>query len=1075
MKLAEIAIRRPVTVSMATAAILIFGLVAFQRLPLSLLPDITYPSLTIETKYPQAASGEVENLVTRPIEEAVAIVSGVQRVSSRSRPGVSEVVLEFGWGTPMDLAALDVREKLDLVPLPRDAEKPNLLRFDPSNDPILRVILSGPTSQVELRRIAEKSIRPDLESIDGVAAVKIHGGLEEEIHVLLDETRLAAVGLTIQDVVRALARNNVNIAGGSLYEHEARYLVRTLSEFRHLSDLERVVLREDGGRKILLGDVAEVRRATREREHIVRINGQEGVELAIFKEGDANTVQVARVVKERLNRIQRQMEQQGRLAGTRMDVLFDQSRFIEASIREVTNNAVYGGLIAILVLYLFLGQFRPTFIIGFSIPFSVIATFFVMYLLDVKLNVMSLGGLALGVGMLVDNAIVVLESIVRHARGGTALEEAARRGTREVGAAVTASTLTTIAVFLPISFIEGVAGQLFKDLALTVTISLLVSMIGAFALIPMLYAYGASARGVSAELETSGFKRVVLYTLPVSVIVAIRLALRMLGRVVALALRLSARLIEGGLRVYDRLYPLVLRQAVGHRAWVLLGVTLLALLAFGIARFVGVEFMPPISQGEFTFQIELPDGTPLSHTEKVLREIEGKVRRLPAVQTCMVLIGRNANASWISTESHENAAVLNVQVRARRGQDPREVEARAIEEIREILESYPDLEYKLQRPSFFSFRTPIEVEVYGDDIEATSAVARRLEAALRNIPGLTDVQSSWQEGSPEIHVTFLRDRLVRYGLDIAGVAQTLRNKVRGEVATEFREGDDKIDIRVWARPTDRDSVQDLENLTIGRVQNVPIPLKAVARIEMGRGPNEIRRIDQKRAIVISANLEGRSLGSASRLIQQAIEQVPMPPGVLAVLSGQHEEFRRSARSLYLVGGLAIFLVYFVMAAQFESLLQPMILMGTVPLGAIGVVLMLGLTGQSLSVIVLMGFIVLAGIVVNNGIVLIDYVNTLRRRGMSLMDALIEGGKVRIRPILMTTLTTILGLLPMALSSGEGSEIRAPLALTLIGGLSVSTVLTLVVIPVLYSLTVRGPGASVTRFGKSWVRNVQGDR
>ncbi|MCS7312820.1 MAG: efflux RND transporter permease subunit [Acidobacteria bacterium] len=1059
MKLAELSIRRPVTVSMATAAIFIFGLVAFQRLPLSLLPDITYPSLTIETRYPQAASGEVENLVTRPIEEAVAIVSGVQRIFSRSRPGVSEVVLEFGWGTPMDLAALDVREKLDLVPLPRDAEKPNILRFDPSNDPILRVILSGPPSQVELRRIAEKSIRTELESIEGVAAVKIHGGLQEEIHVLLDETRLAAVGLTIQDVIRSLDRNNVNIAGGSLYEREARYLVRTLSEFRQLGDLAGVVLREDGGRKVLLGDVAEVRRTTREREAIVRINGQEGVELSIFKEGDANTVQVARVVKERLDQIREQMRLQDRFAGIRIDILFDQSRFIEASIREVTNNAVYGGLIAVLVLYLFLSQFRPTFIVGFSIPFSVVATFFVMYLLDIKLNIMSLGGLALGVGMLVDNAIVVLESIVRHGRGGSAPAEAAVGGTQEVGTAVIASTLTTIAVFLPISFIEGVAGQLFKDLALTVTVALLVSMVGSFALIPMLYAYGASRREGPTRFETTGFKRVVLYTFPASILATVRRIGQLMGRGVALALRPLARGIEDVLRVYDRLYPVVLRQAVAHRAWTLLGVTLLAFLALGMTRFMGVEFMPSLSQGEFAFQIELPDGTPLNRTEAVLRDIEAKVRRLPAVQTCMVLIGRNANVGWISTESHENAAVLNVQVQAQRGQNLRHLETLVIEEIRKILESYPDLTYKLQRPSLFSFRTPVEVEVYGEDVEAARAVARHLETALRRIPGLTDVQSSWQEGSPEVRVTFLRDQLARYGLNIIEVAQTLRNKVRGETATEFREGDDKIDIRVWARPDDRDSVQDLANLTVARVQGVPIPLKAVAHIEMGRGPDEIRRVDQKRAIVISANLQGIRLGSASRLIQQAIEQVPMPPGVSAVLSGQHEEFRRSSRSLLLVAGLAIFLVYFVMAAQFESLLQPLILMVTVPLGAIGVILMLGLTGQSLNVIVLMGFIVLAGIVVNNGIVLVSYINALRRRGLPWMEALIEGGRVRVRPILMTTLTTILGLLPMALSAGEGSEIRAPLALTLIGGLTLSTVLTLVVIPVLYSFTVRDPSAA----------------
>src|SRR5688572_2033000 len=475
MKIAEISIRRPITVGMVTVAVLMFGLVAFGRLPLNLPPDISYPSLTVETKYPQAAPNEVENLVSKPIEEVVAVVSGGQRIYSRSRAGVSEVTMEFGWDTNMDFAALDVREKLDLVQLPRDTEKPNILRFDPSNDPILRVILSSPsTNLVALREFAEKTIKKDLESIDGIAAVKINGGLEEEIHVFLDETKVASVGLTVQDVVTTLSRNNVNIAGGSLYENEARYLVRTLNEFQTVSELNDLVVREDEQRKIFLRDVARIERGTKEREIITHINGQEGVEMAIFKEGDANTVQVARVAKDRLKLLQEGANKEGNgngngnsqensalaKSGIQMEIMFDQSKFIQDAINDVRSNAIVGGLIAIFVLFLFLKEFRATSIIALTIPISIIGTFFVMYQLNIKLNIMSLGGLALGVGMLVDNAVVVLESIVRHYKEGKSLAVAAYEGTKEVGLAVSATTLTTVVVFLPISFIEGIAGQL---------------------------------------------------------------------------------------------------------------------------------------------------------------------------------------------------------------------------------------------------------------------------------------------------------------------------------------------------------------------------------------------------------------------------------------------------------------------------------------------------------------------------------------------------------------------------------------------------------------------------------------
>jgi HAE1 family hydrophobic/amphiphilic exporter-1 len=1060
MKIAEISIRRPITVGMVTVAVLMFGIVAFGRLPLNLLPDISYPSLTVETKYPQAAPNEVENLVTKPIEEVVAVVSGGQRMFSRSRAGVSEVTMEFGWDTNMDFAALDVREKLDLAQLPRDAEKPNILRFDPSNDPILRVILSSSHSNlVALREYAEKTIKKDLESIDGIAAVKINGGLEEEIHVFLDETRLANVGLTVQDVTTTLSRNNVNIAGGSLYENEARYLVRTLNEFQRVDELNHLVVREDAFRKILLKDVARIERGTKEREIITRINGKEGVEMAIFKEGDANTVQVARVAKDRLKMIQEGAGNKNGngnkentaivKSGIEMEIMFDQSKFIQESIDDVRSNAIFGGLIAILILFLFLREFRSTSIIGLSIPISVIATFFVMYQLNIKLNIMSLGGLALGVGMLVDNAVVVLESITRHYKQGKTLAAAAYDGTSEVGLAVTASTLTTVVVFLPISFIEGIAGQLFKDLAITVTVSLLVSMIASFALIPMLFSRGVQKGAMEVPNYKWRASKFIFLSIPGGITRGLRFVFRFLGRLLSRAMRPLIHLTNSALEAFNRMYPGVLRSAVRHRGLVLLASAALLFLSVLVIGQLGIELIPPLSQGEFSFEMELPEGTPLRETNTTLLSIEEQVRKLPEVANCMVLIGRNANVSWTAAESHENSAVMNIKVQ---GEDLKFAEEAASQKIRQMLNRYPDLTYKLQRPSLFSFRTPIEVEVYSDDLEAASLAASRIESNLERLGGLTDIKSSWEEGSPEAHIIFNRDQLSRFNLRLEDVANILKSKVQGEVATEFREGDDEIDIRVWNEVMTRNSIQDLASMTVARVNEVPIPLSQVATVHMGRGPNEIRRVNQKRAIVLSANLQGVSLGRVSEQIKKMLAETQLPGNVTATLGGQSEELQRSFQSLYLVAALAFFLVYFVMAAQFESLLQPFILMFTVPLALIGIAAILWLTGQTISVIVIMGFIILAGIVVNNGIILVDYINNMRKQGMPLVDAMIEAGKVRIRPILMTTLTTLLGMIPMAFTTGEGSEIRAPLAITLIGGLSVSTMLTMIIIPVLYSIT-----------------------
>ncbi|MEI6668738.1 MAG: efflux RND transporter permease subunit [Acidobacteriota bacterium] len=1044
MSLVTLSVRRPVAVGMLVVAVAIFGAVSFTRLPVNLLPEISYPTLTIETKYAGAAPSEVESLITRPVEESVGVISGVQRLTSRSRSGLSQVTLEFAWKTNMDLATLDAREKLDLVTLPRDAQKPAILRFDPSSDPILRLGLSGAGDLAAVRRIAEDVVKKDLESIDGLASVKVEGGLERQIEVRVDESRLASVGLTVQDVLTALARNNVNLAGGSIYEHEARYLVRTLNEFQNVDDVAKTIVRDLGGRQVMLHDVAEVGWGHKDREVVARINGQESVSLNVYKEGDANTVAVARAVKARLQRIQKTLP-----AGMTLATVFDQSTFIEGAISEVVNNGWQGGLLAILVIFFFLREARSTAVIALSIPISVVATFIIMHQMGLSLNIMSLGGLALGIGLLVDDSIVVLEVIARHREAGKSVFQSAIDGTREVQGAVVASTLTTVAVFLPIVFVEGVGGQLFKDQALTVSFSILASLVISLTLIPMLTAKFGTAEPVAPLAVPEGrmarSRHFVFYTAPVAILRGLRRAIAWAVMPVGWILWPMLWVFERVETIVYRMYPRMIAGAL-RRPWLVLGTAalLFALSMAGVSR-LGVELIPPMSQGEFSFEVKLPEGTPIESTDRVLADLARRAKQVPGVDNVFSTAGGGRGGADQGSRA-ENVGELLVLMRNR---NDKVAEESGIGQIRRTLAQFPDATATFSRPSFFTFRTPVELELYGDDYENLRRVAGQTVARLQTIHGLADLTSSADAGSPEVRIRFKPDQLARLDLTPESVSQTLRTKVKGEVATRISEGDREIDVIVRAADASRDEVADVVGMIVQRRGGVAIPLRAVASAELATGPSEIRRVGQRRAVVISGNLQGRDLGSVTADIERTVAAAGLPAWVTAKMGGQNLEISTSFRSLYLAIGLAVFLVYFVMAAQFESLLHPLIIMFSIPMGAVGVVAALVATGHRVSVIVLIGVVMLAGIVVKNAIVLIDHVNQRRRGGLSTHDALIEAGRVRLRPILMTTATAILGLIPMALGLGEGAEIRAPMAVTVIGGLAVSTVLTLIVIPTMY--------------------------
>jgi HAE1 family hydrophobic/amphiphilic exporter-1 len=1060
MKLVKFSITRPVTITMVFVAAVIFGWVAFDRLPINLLPDISYPTLTVRTEYPGTAPGEVENLVSKPIEESVGVVSGVVRTSSISRPGVSDVIVEFEWDTNMDFASLDIREKLDMLALPTDAEVPIVLRFDPSLDPIMRIALYGEENLIALRLVAEERIKQELESLDGVAAVQVSGGLEEEIQVELDAAKLASLGIPITQVTTRLGQENVNLTGGTLKEGEAEFIVRTLNEFQTVDEINDIVIGLRNNVPVVLRDVAKVRKSHKERNLITRVNNLESVEIAIYKEADQNTVMVARRVKEKLDAIRAEWEKFG--VKDKLVIIADQSEFIQQSVDEVLNTAIYGGILAVLVLWLFLRNVKSTVIISLSIPISVIVTFFLMYISGVTLNIMSLGGLALGVGMLVDNSIVVLEAIDRYRKQGLSPAEASDKGASEVGVAVTASTLTTVCVFLPIIFVQGIAGQLFNDQALTVTFSLIASLLVALTLIPMLSSMAirideTANTASESTASTSRFGKwrqkfgAGLVNLAAALLSGVRWLFAKIGQGLNFILAPVYRAFESGFGKLQSRYPKLIDTIMPRRGRLLAATLFLFLLSLGGVSLVGTELVPEMSQGEFYIDIKLPVGTPVEQTDMALRTVAAVVSQQPESETVYTMAGASEQAGFSSSEERENLGQVHVKLKPG---NIGEREQSVMDRLRAELNHLPGMEFKFSRPTLFSFKTPIEVEVRGYNLTELERVSLELAQQMREIPGLKDVKASTEGGNPEVQIVFNRRRVAALGLDINSIGSVVRNKVQGEVATEFTRQDRKIDIRVRASEEQRRNVNDLRRLIVNPASAVPVPLASIADVRLERGPSEIRRIDQERVALVTANLSGRDLGSVTVDIQKQIDQLQLPPDFLVRMGGQQREMATSFDSMKLAIALAVFLVYLVMASQFESLVHPFVIMFTIPFGLIGVILTLLVTRTVISVVVLIGVIMLAGIVVNNAIVLIDYINQLRKEGMPKLKAIKQAGQIRMRPIFMTTLTTILGLLPMALGFGEGAELRTPLAVTVIGGLAIGTLLTLVVIPMVYAVVER---------------------
>lgn len=1067
MKLVDVAVNRPVAVWMFTLAVLLFGLVAVGRLAVNLLPDLSYPSLTVRTLYVGAAPAEVEQLVSKPIEEALGIVKGARKVTSVSRAGRSDVVLEFDWGTDMDMAMLEVREKLDVLFLPLDIDKPLLLRFNPNLDPVVRLALSRDNmtkaDQVALRTFAEEEFRRKLEAISGIAAVRPDGGLMQEIQILVDPQKLSQLQLDINLISQRLKAENINLAGGRLETPAYDYLVRTINQFADLAEIENLYLATVHGTQVRLKDVAQVRDAYADRQSISYINGKQAIELAIYKEGDANTVKVAETLLARIPELQKMLP-----AGYQLTVLYDQSQFIKQAIDDVKSSGLVGGLLAMLVLYLFLRNVWTTIIVSVSIPLSVIATFNLMYGQGITLNMMSLGGIALAVGLLVDNAIVVLENIARHKELGASAKDAAQRGTREVSTAITASTLTTVAVFFPLVFVEGIAGQLFKDQALTVTFALLISLVVALTLIPTMAARSWSKVNTNelSALTLPSLKpqrwyhwpllpfRLIgrsTYLLLTALVTLFSLVFRLIAKCLFWCFRPLVLIVQQGLQLLERGYLRLLKIALRARLLTLVATLAAAGLCFTLVPRLGADVIPQLSQGEFFIDVQLPVGAAIEQTDTVLQQLAVQLQQYPVVERSYGMAGTGSQMTVDPAIGGSHWGRLHVVMASGTSAED---EAVLQEELRKYLALQAGVTARFDRPQLFSFATPLEIEISGYDLAALNDSAETLTRLLMADGRFSDVKSSLRPGQPEITLYFDHARLAQLGMTAQQVAKRVAVYIGGEVAGQYSLNDRKIDIRVRLAEQYRQYELQLAELIINPGAAEPLPLSAVAQIRREIGPSEITRVGQQRVAVISANLAHGDLEQATARAKALLQELVLAPGQQAQVMGQSEEMSRAYSSLMFALALAIFLVYLVMASQFENLLQPLLILFTVPLAGAGAILGLWLTDTRLSVIVFIGLIMLAGIVVNNAIVLIDRINQLRQEGVAMYDAIMDAGSTRLRPVLMTTLTTVLGLLPMALGTGEGSEIRAPMAITVIAGLSLATLLTLVFIPVLYSLQQR---------------------
>ncbi len=1029
MSLSSFAVNAPVKVSMIFLGVLLLGWISLSRLPTNLFPDIRAPKVTVTVTTNGLSPGEVERRINEVIERSLYSIRGVLDVQSIARADTAVIVVNFTWDSNLDYAFLEVKKAASDLERDRsdEIESISVLRYDPNAMPVVTAALRAPESidLEDVYKTAERTLKPRFERLEGVANVVVTGGLEREIRIDLDEPLLLAYDLNVSTVVSAIQNDNSDATGGWVEEGPRRYLLKAAGEFRNIDDVRRVVVTRRGNSPILLGDVANVYFAPREPKSLVYLDGEAAVALAFYRSPESNTVAVAEAIRAEIENSARVLPDTWQ-----MTVANDQSTFISAAIREVRNNAIIGGVLAIVVILLFLRDIISTLIVAIAIPISIVATFNLMYFQGLSLNLMTLGGLALGTGMLVDNAIVVLENIYRLLQTGRDRREAARLGVREVGGALVASTLTTVAVFLPIVFVRGVAGLLFQEQALTVAYSLLGSLVVALLLIPMLCAFFLNRRGTMISPGES-------FDVP------------------------------------RNPYTMILRLALRLRLLVVLAAAGSLYLVYVFVRDIPQEFLPATESDQVAVRVVLPNGTPIEATDDLVQSINGQLRRFePALESVLSRVGEPEGVVNPNTQDPDGPNTADIFVRLFSGDEPTTAiieqglvgfsSSDLIAGLKPILDRVPDakVEFRSNEGTLMdlvgSARAPLILEISGPELTTLKGLAEEAQRRLSSLPELRNVRTNILEGAPEVMIRLDKAQLSRLGLDVSGVGGILRQRIEGEVASQITQEAGDVDLRVQV-DYGRESLDTLRNILIKSSTGALIRLEAVAEFEIVRAPREIVRRGQERVAFVLADLApGLRLSEGIAAAQASVDDLPLPPRYLLRFTGEEEQRRDAFGDLAFALLLSIALVYMVMASIFESFIQPLLIMLTIPLAGLGVVAALLSTGQTFNVMSIIGIVMLGGIVVNNAIVLLDCVNQVRSSareagvGIDPTDSLVLGCNRRFRPVLMTTTTTVFGLLPMAIGFGDGAELRQAMAITVLGGLISSTVLTLVIIPVCQS-------------------------
>ncbi|MBI3948047.1 MAG: efflux RND transporter permease subunit [Armatimonadetes bacterium] len=1025
MNIARFAVSRPVAVSMLIAALVTLGAICLTRLPVDLLPSISFPTISVVTQWPNVAPQEIEAQVTRPVERAVASVNNVYEVSSSTWEGTSQVRVRFTWGTDIGQAAVDVLQQVERAsrafPTDPTLQNPTVFKFDPSQMPILTLGVSGEDDPVKLRTLMDNHVAPLLESADGVASVSVAGGLQRALMVEVDPERLRARSLALADVSRRLVQENLNLPAGIARESDTEYTVRSLGWFTSPEEVARIPVGAFGGRLVTLSEVATVRDAHAEQRIYSRLDGKPAVSITVTKQSGANTIDTARSVFE-------QVEQARRLyPHLQFGVVFDQAKFIEHSIRDVKKHAMIGGLLAILILLFFLRNVRSTLVVALSIPISLISTFALLYLGGFSLNVMSLGGMALATGLIVDDAVVVLENIFRHIeRDRKDATEAAVSGTTEIMTAVVASTFTVMIVFLPLFLVRGQAGQMFSQFAVVVVFAMAVSLVAATTIVPML-----ASRLISGEAHhesmVNGNQR------------------GPLDRLFALC--------GAWFDSLDASYRGTLQWALRHRFWVIaiaLGITGSAFL---LTPYIGTEMMPETDSGDLNVNVRMPVGTAATTTNAVVRQIEAILAANPSVETALATAGAGGMRGT-SASARGNQGSVTVHLKPERKASTMQV----IGELRREMARIPGARVMISSSDIVSRvitggAQNLEVVIFGSELGTLASLARDAMDRLREIPGFENLDVNWQESTPEIQWKVDREKALSLGVTFADIANAINTATNGTVASYYQEEGFQYPIIVILPEAKRKAVRDLLNLPVSPASGGGrhVLLRQVARPEFAMGPSEITRVNRRRYISVRGTPQGRSPSEVMAEVEKVLSEMRFPENYYWEWGSAQKRQAQEFAGMGLAIILAILLIYMLLAAEFESFVHPFTVMLSVPLSTVGVALALFLSGRSFGLTAFIGLLMLVGIVVKNGILLVDYTNLLRARGLSRNEAVLRAGPTRLRPILMTSSASVLGMLPMAIAMGEGTEMQAPMATAVIGGLITSTFLTLLVVPTVYTL------------------------